>query len=199
MCDYSSVSDTLTYVQLFAALGQGIGGFALLIGAIVALSTLFKYHRNTVHDKWYEVRSDLYGVFWKGEGNAQVRYWISSDEGYEEIRDILKERNKDRDSHRLDSDDYKILEQIDQFLSVLARFREFDTDHLAGTRGKLWTTFFGIWIDKIRGDKVDDGRGEEYETSRPELKEYIKEYWKASRLLDPVKERKTIWERLKIF
>jgi hypothetical protein len=147
--------------------GPLLSGVSLFLAAVIAWVVYNFAEKKNVEAAWINSCSGLYSEFWKDDRIAEVRYWIASDAGYAEIQPILAARMRDK-RNTLGAAESKVLEKIDVFCAVISRiqfFLEFSYRvRLTPRQRALWEIAYGdFWISKI--------------SSRPELADYVREYW----------------------
>lgn len=155
----------------FAHIGQIMGGFAFLITAIVATVTLLFVHRKQLDDAWLDRFRNLYAEFWNDKDMVYSRGLITNKLAYDGLEVILKKRNSHKECD-MTLDEYKVLEAMDKFCSIMARVRSFAMSiAMSEVQEDLWgDLLYNFWMLKIN--------------NRIELKKYVEIHW--NKLLIPV-------------
>jgi hypothetical protein len=167
-------------MQTLAHIGQLLSGIGVLITTLVALCTLFIFHKKQLDDAWLDRFRNLYQEFWNDEGMIEARHLINNSEGYAELEKILKKRNMTPDCN-VNWEEYKILERIDNFCSVLTRVRSFGLSiRMSDIQKELWEDLlYSLWIKKFE--------------EKTELREYVKRHWpKLMQAVEITKRKKFI-------
>lgn len=178
---YTSLTATTQILDTLNKIGPFLSSIALIAAAVAAWATFFVFHKKTLelqiqqkNEDWLKGFRLLYAEFWKDDKIALVRKWITSEEEYKIINEILSKRLECPDN-LLSSDDNDKLEKIDRFCSIIVRITSFSKSEMNEAQKELWNRMFGdFWFDKIK--------------SRTELVDYAKIYW--PRLLGDDKDDK---------
>lgn len=146
---------------------QQIGGFmsgvSLFFVAIAAWVTFFYVQRRTLYGQWVESFRQIYAEFWKDPEISKVRRWITSDDEYTVLRDVLRERLKN-EANTLSAQENEVIESLDKFLALILRVISFNKGKMNRDQRELWSALYeNFWVRKIY--------------SRPEIKEYVQKYW----------------------
>ena len=165
-------------------LGSLIGGIALSLSAIAAITTLFFVSRRQVmltrmqqDADWQKNFRDTYIQFWKDADLATVRGWISNDNLYEEIEPVLVTRLQST-RNTLSQEDNEKLEMIDRFCAVIASIDVLGAYSLSPMQNTLYQRVYGtFWPDAIQERKA--------------LKEYVERYWFDHPIIRPLPEERT--------
>lgn len=154
-----------------AQFGQFLSGLAFLMTAGIAILTLFFYHRKQLDDAWLDRFRDLYKEFWSDKDMQIARHLLNNGEGYRELEPILARRNA-MGNCDVPFEDYKTLEMMDKFCSVLVRVRSFGKSiAMSEVQEEIWgELLYNFWIKRIM--------------DRAEMKHYVERHW--SRLLLPI-------------
>ena len=153
--------------------GQDITDVIGVLALIFVGAMAYLVQRHIFYDGWMLRQSKVYQDFWSKEESKLVRYWLVTNEGYDEIKPILEKRFDDvTDGRDLDWNEYWVLETIDVFLSDLTRFREFDLFATRRKRRVLWKKVFNHWRSMIISRR-----------DRREFKRYVRDYWGDADLL----------------
>lgn len=136
---------------------NGIIGFLTFVSGAVIAIFLYRLDAASRKDNWVKTLRDFHQFFWTDSDLKEVRQWIANDMAYEDIRDVLGSRNKNKSipSHR-----YNILEKIDKFAALLLAYKRVMPQDL-GHDDLLKRLFDDYWLGSITTKK------------RPELREYI--------------------------
>jgi len=158
-------------VQLLQAFGPYFLGIVAIVMPIVTIRRVNRkqllFSEQQQQTAWENRFLDNYIAFWKDDDLAKVRYWITNDNGYEEIRKILE--NRAAGTAEIDKAHNKVLEKIDRFCSRLAVYdavgeaNKHEKSHIKWVRNHK-----EYWRGLIE--------------QRTALKAYMKEHW--SSLLD---------------
>src|SRR4051794_34295824 len=137
-------------LEVLSKLGPFLGGCGLIISSVVVMTTFFVVHRRQVRDAWLRDFQMQYGQFWSEDVTAEVRKWIIVDESYQKIEPILKKRNSSKKCI-LNEEEYDTLEKIDQFCSVIVRFRSFGEALIKSLQRQPWrrAMLAEYWIAQI--------------------------------------------------
>lgn len=136
-----------------------------IIAAVAGFSTLV-FQRKTMIDQWRSEFDSLHSDFWENENAAKVRRWIANELEYAKLEDVLTRRmsGPDISLNSVDAHDNAILEQLDQFLSVLLRVVSFGGTRMTKQQRQLFRTSFEFyWFSKLRDRTV--------------LMDYIDHFW----------------------
>lgn len=155
-------------------INSAISAIAALAAAVIAYFA-YRFQVQTQEQEWYKNFNTLYAEFWNDPDMATVRSWIITSEGYSKIEPVIKNR---LETQEVSTSDYKILEKIDKFCSLLIRISDItpkiaDSKHRAMLRG----LYFDYWIHKIQ--------------EREYLKRYVDNYWYVMFEIDSKRQRKS--------
>lgn len=150
---------------------DSVESISVALIALIAVYTAYFIQRNVMKNDWAKKQGEIYTDWWANKDAKRIRKAIISDEAYSEIVPALQRRINKETGGVVGPDDYDIIEAVDQFLSLLTRFREFDSQHMGYARRDLWVRVFGHWIEKIN--------------TREELQTYIEDFWEDVDLLRP--------------
>lgn len=158
-----------------------VKALAPFLTALVAAATLLLVGMQQVRiskiqnkSNWARDFLKVYIDFWENDEMAKVRYWIISNEGYEEIKSVLA-RWLSSPQGSATRDDSEILELIDRFCAKMTVY-----DAMNNGKGSLspWIT----WSDRHRAYWYN------LLENRPELYQYVQKAWPG--MLDSWEEEK---------
>lgn len=160
-----------------AQFGQFLSGLAFLTTAGIAVLTLFFYHRKQLDDAWLDRFRDLYKEFWSDKDMQRARHLLNNGEGYRDLEPILSRRNA-MDSCDVPLEDYKILEEMDKFCSILVRVRSFGKSiAMSDVQEEIWgELLYHFWIRRIR--------------DRQQMRHYVERHWPTLLLPITVERRR---------
>lgn len=154
--------NTISFIDITSKILPAIIGVGLLI--IAGLSFKF-YSLKSVHEQWLSSFREVYSVFWHAEKTSRVRIWITSDKEYHSVlKPILHARMKNSENFLASYEDNKKLDDLDVFLSIIARIDFLGTLTATAQQRVMYDRLYNeYWIIKIK--------------EREELMLYIKKYW----------------------
>jgi hypothetical protein len=173
-------SPTSEQVRLWVQAASPLaGGIALLIGLAYAARG-YRIDSRKHQAEWYANFRSMYHDFWNDPGMARVRKWIANPESYKtELFPVLQKRAVSRD--QVSASDYDVLELVDRFGALLARFIDQNLEELsADKRWLVERAFDDYWLNTIF-------------TERPDLQTYLESHW--PRVMQKVSAQRA--ERLK--
>jgi hypothetical protein len=146
-----------------------IAGFSALtaLGSGVVAGLVYWLQRKRDEEAWYKEFRELHREFWSDDESLRFsRRCISNDLAYDELRAVLEKRLDQGDKCRLSEAEYKMLDDIDRFCSVLVRVKDINPGRLTEAQQRLWDrAYYVYWFNRI-----ESGR-------RPELQRYINLVW----------------------
>lgn len=146
-----------------------LAAVALFVSTSTTIYMIVNVRLRSVRDQWIQRQSELYHEFWHDETHARVRWWLMG--GFDEIGSILEKRNRSEHGRSLTYEENAELEKFDKFISVLARFQDYDQGYMDKAKTKIWERSFQLWIDKM--------------SLRPQVPEYVAKCWPGLKLNDP--------------
>ncbi len=157
---------TPNIVLFLNMIGPFLSGIGILIAAAIGLISYIFIHRRAAQTAWIEAFRTLYSEFWKDNEITQVRRWITNDEEYKDIKDVLDKRMEGGDNNSMSTEDNDKIEKIDRFCSIMMRVKYFGQMEMTDQQRDLYNdTYKNFWAKKI--------------SQRPEFKKYIDKFWKG--------------------
>jgi hypothetical protein len=157
---------------------SGLSGLALLLSASVAsVNVLISYHiAMTLHkwqkqqqefrgtEEWYRYNCEIYDSFYNDSDIVQVRAWIANDSEYDDLLGTLSARLDGNGNANLTADDYKKLEKLDKFCSLLVRIIHLHNYRISEEqRVILGRIYYNYWVSNL--------------SSREKMSQYINKFW----------------------
>jgi hypothetical protein len=157
----------MSIAQSVGALSSGAGG---LLAAFAAWYAIFFIKRKAIDiekerqfAEWTKEFATLYEEFWKNPDIKQVRKWLVHEEEYRTLETVLEHRLSTPENC-LSSEEYDMLEKVDQFCALMARISLFDQRDQTPAQSNAWeAVHYRDWLKLAQ--------------RREQLRKYIDKYW----------------------
>lgn len=156
------VETALGYFEVATRVIPSIG---IVTGAGVTLATFLVISLKNARKEVLIEQMNIYSEFWSDK-HAETRKRIAVDVEYADLKKILDRRKKIGSMSGLNSYEYGILEELDQFLAVFVRIESlYASSRRHRGLGDHLEQFRKYWRESVQ--------------SRPELSDYICSAWPA--------------------